>query len=291
MHKAGFVNIIGFPNAGKSTLLNSILGEKLVIVTPKVQTTRQRIFGIYNEDDIQIVFSDTPGFIENTHYELHKSMNNYVSDTFIDADVMIYITEPNVKELGILGEKLKNLTCPLIVLINKADLSNVNELNTYAEFLHKELPVSRLITISALHNFGIESIIPIIKEYLPEHEPYFPKDELSDRNLRFFVSEIIRENILNLYLKEIPYAAEVIVEDYKVMDNITKINAVVYVERETQKMILLGKNGSAIKRLGTQSRIAIEKFIGERVFLDLTIKVLKNWRNDASILKRMGYKS
>lgn len=291
MHKAGFVSIVGFPNSGKSTLLNSILGEKLVIVSPKVQTTRQRIFGIYNEDDLQIVFSDTPGFIENTHYELHKSMNNFVSSSFVDSDVLIYITEPNVRDLAIFAEKLNKISCPLIVLINKADLSNVDELNRYAEFLHTKLNISRLITISALHNFGVSNIVPIIKEYLPVHEPYFPKDELSDRNLRFFVAEIIREHLLLLYQKEIPYASEVLIENFKKEENITRIEAIIYVEKETQKMIILGKGGLAIKKLGTQSRLAIEKFIGARVFLDLKVKVLKNWRNDKEILKKMGYQS
>lgn len=289
MHKSGFVNIIGFPNVGKSTILNALLGEKLVIVNPKAQTTRQRIFGIYNDEETQIVFSDTPGYIRDPKYMLQESMNTSVNDTFKDSDVIMYITEPEIRELGYLGEKLKSIKKPLIIVINKADLSNVEKLNDFAEFLDKEFSPVRIITTSALHKFNVDKIIPIIKEFLPEHPPYFDKEELSDRNVRFFISEIIRENILTYYSKEIPYSSEVIVEEYKEAEKITRIKATIYVERESQKMIMLGKEGRAIKKLGTQSRLAIEKFIQQKVFLDLTVKVLKNWRSDTEILKKMGY--
>jgi GTPase len=289
MHKAGFVSIIGFPNAGKSTLLNAILGEKLVIVTPKAQTTRKRTFGIYNDDEYQIVFCDTPGFIPDPRYELHKTMNNMVEDTFGDADVMIYITDPVIKETGELGEKLRKISYPLLILINKADTTSADELNNVAAFLEKEFPSATVKTISALHGFNVDRIVPFLKQYMKEHPPYYPKDDLSDRDVRFFVSEIIREHLLLLYFKEIPYAAEVLINEYKESESISKIHSTIYVERETQKMILLGKGGSAIKKLGTQSRIAIEKFIGQKVYLDITVKVLKNWRNDAELLKKLGY--
>ncbi len=291
MHKAGFVNIIGFPNAGKSTLLNALLGEKLVIVTPKAQTTRKRILGIYNDEDCQIVFSDTPGFIPDPHYELHRKMNSMVEESFTDADVVIYITEPEVRDIGTLREKLLKLTCPLLILINKADQSTIENLNEFAQFLEKEFPEAQVKTISALHKFNVEKIIPFIKNLLKEHPPYFSKDDLSDRDIRFFVSEIIREKLLNLYFREIPYASEVVIDEFKEDNDMSRIRAIIYVERETQKMIILGKGGSAIKKLGTQSRIDIEKFIGQRVYLDLSVKVLKNWRNDPSVLKKLGFQN
>jgi len=291
MHKAGFVNIIGFPNAGKSTLLNALLGEKLVIVSPKAQTTRKRVLGIYNDDDCQIVFSDTPGFIPDPHYELHRKMNDMVEETFTDADMMIYITEPGIRELGSLGEKLRELKIPLLVLINKADSSNEEKLNNFAAFLEKEFPNASVKTISALHSFNVDKIIPFIKTYLKEHPPYFSKDDLSDRDVRFFVSEIIREKLLEFYYREIPYAAEVVIDEFRESEDMNRIRAIIYVERETQKMIILGKGGSAIKKLGTQSRIDIERFTGRKVYIDITVKVLKNWRNDPGILKKLGFQN
>lgn len=291
MHKAGFVNIIGFPNAGKSTLLNALLGEKLVIVTPKAQTTRKRILGIYNDEDCQIVFSDTPGFIPDPHYELHRKMNSMVEESFTDADVVVYITEPEIRDIGPLREKLLQLECPLLILINKADQSSIEKLNEFAQFLEKEFPQAQVKTISALHKFNVDRIVPFIKGLLKEHPPYFSKDDLSDRDIRFFVSEIIREKLLNLYFREIPYASEVVIDEFKEDNDMSRIRAIIYVERETQKMIILGKGGSAIKKLGTQSRIDIEKFIGQKVYLDLSVKVLKNWRNDPSVLKKLGFQN
>jgi GTPase len=291
MHKAGFVNIIGFPNAGKSTLLNALLGEKLVIVSPKAQTTRKRVLGIHNDDDCQIVFSDTPGFIPDPHYELHRKMNDMVEETFTDADLMIYITEPGIRELGSLGQKLRDLKIPLLVLINKADSSNAEKLNDFAAFLEKEFPDAAVKTISALHGFNVDHIIPFIKTFLKEHPPYFSKDDLSDRDVRFFVSEIIREKLLDLYYREIPYAAEVVIDEFREEEDMNRIRAIIYVERETQKMIILGKGGSAIKKLGTQSRIDIERFTGRKVYIDITVKVLKNWRNDPGILKKLGFQN
>jgi len=189
MHKAGFVNIIGLPNAGKSTLLNALLGEKLVIATPKAQTTRKRVLGIFNDDESQIVFSDTPGFIHDPHYELHKNLNTMVIEAFTDADMMIYITEPEKRDLGELGNKLRQLDCPLLILINKADMSNVEKLGRYASFLEKEFPGAHVKIISALHGFNVEQIVPFVKTFLSEHPPYFDKEELSDRDIRFFVTE------------------------------------------------------------------------------------------------------
>lgn len=289
MHKAGFVGIIGLPNAGKSTLLNALLGEKLVIATHKIQTTRHRVLGIYNDDDTQIVFSDTPGFIKEPHYALHKAMNHSVDESFSDADVIIYLTEPNVLPDTALKEKIARHKGSLIILINKADLSNEEQIKTYATELEVEYPSAAIMAISALHGFNTDQVIPMIAKFLPDHPPYFPKDELSDRNVRFFVAEIIREQILLLYFKEIPYASEVVVEEFKEEIEIARIKATIYVERETQKMIILGKGGLAIKNMGSRSRHDIEKFIGKRVHLDLTVKVLKNWRNDPSILKKLGY--
>ena len=289
MHKSGFVNIIGYPNAGKSTLLNALLGEKLVSVSPKAQTTRKRIFGIYNDEDTQIVFSDTPGFIPDPRYELHKNMNSMVEESFTDADMMIYITEPGTNEGGELTEKLNRLTIPLLILINKADTSDIEQLNSFALHLKNIYPNADIKTISALHGFNTDKIIPYVKNFIKEHPAYFSKEDMSDRDVRFFVSEIIREKLLNLYFREIPYAAEVVIDEFKEEENISRIRAIVFVERETQKMILLGKGGSAIKKLGTQSRIDIEKFIGQKVYLDITVKVLKNWRNDPAILKKLGF--
>jgi len=289
MHKAGYVSIIGFPNAGKSTLLNALLDEKLMIVTPKVQTTRKRILGIYNDEHTQIVFSDTPGFITDPGYKLHKKMNSNIDESFFDADVMIYITEPGVLEFGELEEKLRSLTCPLLILVNKADTENADSLGAYAEQLQTLFPDAAVKIISALHGFNVEHIVPFITEKLKEHPPYFDKEQLSDRDVRFFVSEIIREKLLLLFFREIPYCAEVVIDEFKEDEDISRIRAIIYVERETQKMIILGKGGSAIKQLGIQARKDIEKFIDQKIYLDLTVKVLKNWRNDESILKKLGY--
>jgi len=289
MHKAGFINIVGFPNVGKSTLLNALLGEKLVIVTPKMQTTRHRILGIYNDDETQIVFSDTPGYIETPYYALHKTMNDAVTHVFSDADALIFLTEPDIREFGVLGDKIKNQSCPLFIFVNKADLSTAEKLQNYAEWLVKEFNTPHVYIISALHKFNTDRIVPLLKTILSEHPPYYPKDDISDRNLRFFIAEMIREQIFFLYKKEIPYSSEVLIEEYKELKEITKIKAYLFIERESQKMILLGKNGSAIKKLGIQSRKMIEDYIGQKVHLDLTVKVMKNWRNDTELLKKLGY--
>lgn len=289
MHKAGFVSIVGLPNTGKSTLLNALLGEKLVIASPKAQTTRKRILGIYNDDDTQIVFSDTPGLIPDPHYELQRKMNEMAEGTFTDADIVIFLTEPDAPVDRQISEKLQALQCPLLVLINKADNSDTEKLNTFAAGMEQLFPGATIKTISALYKFNTDKIIPFLKQFLTEHPPFFSKDELSDRDVRFFVSEIIREQILKQYFREIPYASEVVIDEYKEDVAISRIRAIIYVERETQKMILLGKAGTAIKKLGTEARKNIEQFIGQKVFLDLTVKVLKNWRNDPAILKKLGF--
>jgi len=289
MHKAGFINIIGFSNVGKSTLLNALIGEKLVIVTPKVQTTRHRILGIYNDEDTQIVFSDTPGYIETPFYALHKKMNDTVLNVFEDADALMFITEPDVKDFGVLGDTIKKQNKPLFIFVNKADLSSVDKLQSYSEWLVSEFNSQHVYIISALHKFNTDRIIPLLKTILPKHPPYFPKDDISDRNLRFFIAEMIREQLFLLYKKEIPYSSEVLIEQYKEIENLTVIKAYLLVERESQKMILLGKNGSAIKQLGIKSRKMIEDYIGAKVHLELTVRVVKNWRNNAEILKKLGY--
>ena len=291
MHKAGFVNIIGLPNVGKSTLLNLLLGDNLSIVTPKPQTTRHRILGIYNDENTQIVFSDTPGFINEPHYQLHKVMNSFIEGTFKDADVVLYVAEPDIKNQEELSRfiGIKKIKCPIICIINKVDLSNQNKLDNTIEHINKSKIFKEVIPVSALYKFNTEKIIPLLTSLLPRHEPYYPKEDLSDRNMRFFVSEIIREKILSFYHKEIPYSTEVLTEEYKEKENITAIKAFIFVERESQKMIILGKNGEAIKKLGISARKDIEKFIDSKVYLDLTVKVLKNWRNDINILKKLGY--
>jgi GTPase len=220
---------------------------------------------------------------------LHRTMNSHIQESMSDADVMIYITEPEVKDLGELEGKLRSLRCPLLILINKADQETADALGAYAQFLQSLFPEATVKIISALHGFNVEYIIPFISEHLKEHPPYFDKEHLSDRDLRFFVSEIIREKLLLLFFREIPYCAEVVIDEFKEDEDMSRIRAIIYVERETQKMIVLGKGGSAIKKLGIQARKDIEKFIGQKVYLDLTVKVLKNWRNDETILKKLGY--
>ncbi len=292
MHKSGFVNIIGATNVGKSTLLNVLLGEELFIVTPKAQTTRRRITGIYNDEEHQIVFSDTPGYISEPRYELHRSMNKMSEETFEDADILIYVTEPaaeDSKDSALLLERLKNFKQPLLILINKMDKSKNSELDKIFSKHKKIFPDARILPVSALHCYNTEKIIPFIKENLKEHPPFYPKDDLSDKNIRFFVSEIIRKNLLKLYSREIPYASEIVIDEFKEHKDKNYIKAIIYAERETQKMIILGKKGEAIKKLGIQSRLEIEEFTQRSTYLELGVKILKNWRNDKNILKKFGF--
>jgi GTP-binding protein Era len=288
-HKSGFVNIIGNPNAGKSTLMNALVGDQLSIITPKAQTTRHRIIGILNQPDYQIVFSDTPGLV-NPHYKLQESMMTGVRSALQDADVFILLSDlgEDFKNQEII-EKIKLSKVPIILLLNKIDLSNQEDIAVKIEDWKQKLPMAQILPVSALHKFNIDAVVAMILEHLPEAPPYYPKDEVSDRNLRFFVSEIIREKILLFYQKEIPYSAEVVVESYVEEENIDKIRALIYVERESQKAIIIGNKGTALKKVGKEARKQMEKFLGKQVFLELFVKVMKDWRDNEKILKRFGY--
>lgn len=291
MHKAGFVNIIGNPNVGKSTLMNSFLGEKLSITTPKAQTTRHRIFGLLNEEDLQIVFSDTPGVIKPV-YALQEGMMDFVRSAFEDADIFLYMTEPGEKELKdeAFFERLKNVEQPLIIVINKIDLTDQDKLVELNEYWKGQFPNAEIYPISALNNFNTDILLSRIKDLLPESPPYFDKESLSDKDERFFVSEMIREQILLNYKKEIPYAVEVEVEEFKEADNIIRIRATILTERDTQKGILIGHEGRMIKKTGIDSRRRLEDFFKKQVYLDLSVKVRKNWRQNDAQLKKFGYK-
>ena len=289
MHKAGFVNIIGNPNVGKSTLMNALVGEKISIITSKAQTTRHRIMGIVNGDDFQIVYTDTPGIV-NPHYKLHEQMMGFVGSALVDADLFLLVTE--------MGETLKNRhvleriaasDVPVIVVINKTDLSDQATINQRISHWQAEIPRALVLPCSATEGFNVSAIFDAVLDRLPEHPAYFPKDELTDRSMRFFVSEIVREKILLLYQKEIPYSCEVAVESYEERDGIDNISCLIFVERESQKAILIGHQGKAIKRLGTEARRDIEEFTGKRCFLSLHIKVLKDWRNSDRALRSFGY--
>ncbi|MBK7212987.1 MAG: GTPase Era [Bacteroidales bacterium] len=289
-HKSGFVNIIGHPNVGKSTLMNQLMGERMSIITPKAQTTRHRILGIMNGEDYQIVYSDTPGIVQ-PHYKLHESMMKFVQSAMQDADVFVYLTEvgENKFEEEVI-EKIKLSGKPLIFVINKVDLVTPEEVQIKIAGWQEQLPDAHIIPISAKLNFNIEKVVQEVIDQLPENPPYFPKDdELSDRPLRFFISEIIREKIFLQFQKEVPYSAEVVVDGYREDPKITVITATIYVERETQKAIILGHQGAAIKKLGTAARKDIEKFIDARVYLELSVKVSDDWRSDELKLKRFGY--
>ncbi|KWW31658.1 MAG: GTP-binding protein Era [bacterium P3] len=289
MHKAGFVNIVGNPNVGKSTLMNALVGERLSIITSKAQTTRHRIMGIVNGEDFQIVYTDTPGIV-NPHYKLHESMMGFVQSALQDADLFLLVSE--------LGEPLKNAAVerrivesdiPVIVVINKIDRSNQTAVSQQIEQWQKLIPRAVVIPASATERFNIDTIFDHILRLLPENPPYFPKDELTDRSMRFFVSEIVREKILLYYQKEIPYSCEVAVERYEENEGIDNISCIIFVERETQKAILIGHQGKAIKKLGTEARHDIEEFTGKKCFLSLHIKVLKDWRNSERALRSFGY--
>lgn len=288
-HKAGFVSIIGYPNVGKSTLMNALVGEQLSIITPKVQTTRHRIMGILSSDDYQVVYSDTPGVIK-PHYKLHRSMMSAVLSSLDDADIVLLVTEPgnNFNHPEILG-KLQTSGSPVIVVVNKIDLGNMEILEREVEKWKQLMPRADILPVSALHKVNLDQVFKAILFHLPESPPFYPKDELTDRSQRFFVSEIIREKILLNYAQEVPYSTEVAVESFKEEETLTRITATIFVARETQKGILLGHQGSAIKKLGTDARKDIESFLGQHVFLELRVKVAKDWREDDRALKRFGY--
>lgn len=288
-HKAGFVNLLGKPNVGKSTLLNALVGEKLSVITNKAQTTRHRIKGIVSTDDYQIVFSDTPGILQ-PHYRLHESMMDQVREALEDADIVVYIVEPGEKEPA---EGIKSLEAEkgqqLIVVINKVDTQKQEQVQQAINHWTEVFPQATVIPVSALHNFNIAAVLENIVARLPEHAAYYPKDELTDKSYRFFVAEIVREKALLLYRKEVPYAVEVVVDQFKETENLVHIEAFVYVARETQKIIILGKGGKAIKQLGTLARKDIEEFLGKRVYLQLSVKVDKDWRDNDQALRRFGY--
>ena len=290
MHKAGFVNIIGSPNVGKSTLMNELVGERLSIITSKAQTTRHRIFGIVNEEDYQIVFSDTPGVLRPS-YKLHESMMGFVNTALKDADVLLLMVEPKERTLNNpeVLERIKTSSIPVILLINKMDLSNNKELDEAHAYWNKEIPRAFIAPVSALHKFNIDFLKAKILELLPENPPYFDKEELTDRPMRFFITEMIREKLLLYYDKEIPYSCEVVVEEYHESPEIDKIRVLIFVERDSQKGILIGRGGNDLKRVGTEARKDMEAFLQKKVFLELYVKVDKDWRNEDNKLKKYGY--
>ena len=289
-HKAGFVNIVGNPNVGKSTLMNQLVGERISIATFKAQTTRHRIMGIVNTDDMQIVFSDTPGVLK-PNYKLQESMLAFSVSALADADVLLYVTdvvENPEKNLDFL-EKVRKLTIPVLLLINKIDLTDQKGLVAVVEKWHSLLPDAEILPISALNKFGTDLILKRIGELLPDSPPYFDKDQLTDKPARFFVSEIIREKILLYYDKEIPYSVEVSVEQFKEEEKIIRISAVIYLERDSQKGIIIGHQGVALKKVSTESRKALERFFGKSIFLETFVKVDKDWRSSKKELDNFGY--
>ncbi len=289
-HKAGFVNIIGYPNVGKSTLMNAVVGEKLSIITSKAQTTRHRIMGIVNGEDFQIVYSDTPGIVRDPAYKMHEYMNKYIETALIDADIILLMTEPGLKfEEESVIDRIERSEIPVIVLINKIDLSDQETVETDLAYWEKRLPRAEVIPISALRKFNIDKVFDTILDKLPEFPPYYPKDELTTRTERFFASEMIREKILLNYKKEIPYSVEVAIDSFKEDEKLIKIHAYIFVERESQKGIILGHQGRAIKRTGTMAREEMEKFFEKKIFLQLSVKVNKDWRNNDKLLGQFGY--
>jgi len=290
-HKAGFVSIIGKPNVGKSTLMNALVGEKLSIITPKAQTTRHRILGIVNEENYQIVFSDTPGIIK-PRYGLQDSMMNFVKGALSDADLILFVTDVNeTHDENDVLEKIINSTIPMIVLINKIDGATQEEVDEKQAYWQDLLKPKYIYAISALHRYNLEGIMERILDELPEHPAYYDKGEITDKSQRFFVSEIIREKIFNNYQKEIPYSTEVVITAFKEEEKITRISAEIIVERDSQKNILIGKGGSMLKKVGTEARKDIEKFLDQKVFLETFVKVLPDWRSKKNYLKSFGYEN
>ena len=289
-HKAGFVNIVGNPNVGKSTLMNQLVGERISIATFKAQTTRHRIMGIVNTDDMQIVFSDTPGVLK-PNYKLQESMLAFSESALSDADVLLYVTDvvENPEKNQDFLEKVRSLTIPVLLLINKIDLTDQKGLVEVVERWHQLLPEAEILPISALNKFGTEMLLKRIGELLPDCPPYFDKDQLTDKPARFFVSEIIREKILLYYDKEIPYSVEVSVEQFKEEEKIIRISAVIYVERDSQNGIIIGHQGVALKKVSTEARKSLEKFFGKRIFLETFVKVDKDWRSSKRELDHFGY--
>ncbi len=288
-HKAGFVSLVGKPNVGKSTLMNALVGEKLSIVTPKAQTTRHRILGIVNEPDSQIVFSDTPGVIKPV-YGMQESMMSFVNGSLVDADIILFVTDINEKydENDVL-EKLAKTTSPIAVVINKIDKSNEDLVKEKIVYWDEKLKPKAIFAVSALHDHNVPAVMQFIMDKLPEHPAYYDKDTLTDRNERFFVSEIIREKVFKLYDKEIPYSTEVIITAFKDEAKIIRISSEIIVERDSQKNIIIGKAGEMLKKVGTYARKDMEEFLQKKVFLEMFVKVIPDWRNRKNYLKSFGY--
>ena len=290
MHKAGFVTILGNPNVGKSTLMNELMGERLSIITQKAQTTRHRILGVVSEEDYQIVFSDTPGVI-NPHHNLHEAMMNFVNTSLEDADVILHMVDCSKEDLkdAKFLEKINSFETPIILLINKIDLIDQDEVNSLIEYWSNKIPKANILPISALKKFNVDRIKEEIIGLLPESPAYFPKDTLTDKSERFIVSEIVREKILERYKQEIPYSVEVVVNSFKDKPKVIVIDATIYVERESQKAIILGKKGVAINAVGTSARKTMQNFFKKKIFLGLFVKVAKDWRSKKPQLKKFGY--
>ncbi len=288
-HKAGFVSIVGKPNVGKSTLMNAMVGEKLSIITPKAQTTRHRIRGIISDEDFQIVFSDTPGLLKS-NYKLHEAMMALVKESLEDADLLLFIVELGERSDGHdYLDLINNINIPVLLLINKIDLAQENEVADAIITWTKATPKATVMPVSALTGINLGQVMRTIIDAMPESPPYFPKEDMTDRPVRFFVAETIREKIFLHYRREIPYATTVIVDKYKEEDQIDRIHALIFVERDSQKAIILGHEGKAIKKVGIEARRDIEEFIGKHVYLELTVKVSDDWRNNPEMLKRYGY--
>jgi GTP-binding protein Era len=297
MHKSGFVNIIGRPNVGKSTLMNALVGERMSIITNKPQTTRHRIIGILSGDDYQIIFSDTPGIIRDPSYKMQEAMNRFVHTTFDDSDVMLFVTEvaEHYDDDDPVIALLKKVEVPLFLIINKIDTTTPEKIVELIKVWNDRIPFKETIPISALNKINTEKVFELVLENLGEGPAYYPKDQLTDKPERFFISEIIREKILLHYQQEIPYSCEVVVDSFKETETkngepLVRIAAIIFIARKTQKSIIIGKNGSAIKKVGTDARKDIETFLESKVFLELHVKVKDNWRNDERMLKHFGYK-
>ena len=289
-HRSGFVNILGNPNVGKSTIMNALVGERLSIITSKAQTTRHRIMGIVNGEDFQIVYSDTPGILR-PQYKLQETMMNLVDSALYDADMILYITDvlERTANEGEYIDKIKESGIPVIIAVNKVDLTNQDDLEKVVEAWHTAFPDSPVLPVSGLKKFNLDSLLNAILAKLPESPPYFPKDQLTDKYERFFASEIIREKILINYKKEIPYSVEIEIEEFKDEKNILKIRALIHVTRDSQKGIIIGHKGSMLKRVGTEARHDMEDFFKKKIFLELYVKVTKDWRDKPLALKRFGY--
>lgn len=289
-HKAGFVNIIGNPNVGKSTLMNAFVGERLSIITSKAQTTRHRILGIVNGDDFQVILSDTPGIIKPA-YEMQESMMNFVKSAFEDADILIYMVEIGEQDLKdeAFFNKIIHAKIPILLLLNKIDTSDQAHLEEQVAYWTAKVPNAEIFPISALQNFNVKEVFNRILDLLPASPPYYPKDQLTDKPERFFVNETIREKILLHYKKEIPYSVEIETEEFFEDENIIRIRALIMVERDTQKGIIIGHKGEALKRVGVEARADLEKFFGKQIHIEMYVKVNKNWRSNTNMLKRFGY--